>query len=271
MVLLASEPTTKQHPDYAAAKSGDAASAARLVAALTDAGSMAKVRALLDLADTDRPTLASASAYERGGFNAIPSALAQHISDRLGAPSDTNIVQTNVVSHTGASGYGRLARQAAFDGKVDSSREYLLVDDFVGQGGTLANLRGLIERKGGRVIGAVVLTGKVYSAKLTPTERQLHELRTKHGKTLEDWWRRQFGHSFDCLTQSEARYLARSPNADGIRDRLAAEMRAGGGRSHERDHREQGRRYVKDLTAQLTERFPTGAPPLPRCPNPGKR
>ena len=117
---------------------------------------------------------------------------------------------------------GRLARQARFEGDIEAEHEYLMVDDFVGQGGTLANLRGWIEKQGGIVIGAVGLTGKRYSAKLNPSEEQLHELRKKHGPDLEKWWRDHFGHPFNCLTQSEARYLARSPDADTIRDRLAA-------------------------------------------------
>ena len=39
-----------------------------------------------------------------------------------------------------------------------------MVDDFIGQGGTLANLRGWIEEHGGKVVAAVALTGKPYSA-----------------------------------------------------------------------------------------------------------
>ena len=143
------------------------------------------------------------------------------------------------------------------------------VDDFVGQGGTLANLRGWIEKKKGKVIGAVALTGKVYSAKLNPTKEQLHELRHKHGAHFEKWWREQFGHAFDCLTQSEARYLARSPDVDTIRGRLAAAIRQGSGRSHARSPREQ-RKHVKDLKGQLGERFPDGQPARPMPPTPGK-
>jgi hypothetical protein len=155
--------------------------------------------------------------------NAIPTALAELLSENLRLPFETTVVQTNIVSHTGASGYGRLARQARFAGEVQGNCEYLLVDDFIGQGGTMANLRGWIEVQKGEVVGAVALSGKPYSAKLQPSEEQLHELRQRHGKDLEDWWRGHFGHAFDCLTQSEARYLARSPDAGTIRNRLAAE------------------------------------------------
>lgn len=48
---------------------------------------------------------------------------------------ESSIVQTNVVAHTGANGFSRLARQAEFDGSVSKHACYVLVDDFVGQGG----------------------------------------------------------------------------------------------------------------------------------------
>ena len=206
VVLLADETRTARHPEYAAAKAGDAVAAARLVDALVDESGVAAVRRLIEAASLDRaPVLVSAHAYERDGFNAIPAAMARLSSDWLGLPYDTTVVQSNVVGHTGADGYGRLARQAAFAGRV--------------------------EKQGGMVVGAVGLTGKPYSAKLSPAEEQLDELKRKHGPEFEKWWRENFGHAFDCLTQSEARYLARSPDVDTIRDRLAAAVCAGGIRS----------------------------------------
>ena len=135
------------------------------------------------------------------------------------------------MAHTGSDGYGRLARQPDFEGKITYGRDYVLVDDFVGMGGTLANLRGFIEAQGGKVVAAVTLTGKPYSAKLALDEAQLHELREKHGTELETWWQETFGHAFDCLTQSEARYFARSHNADTIRDRIAAAKQTRNSRS----------------------------------------
>lgn len=127
------------------------------------------------------PLLASAHTLERTGVNAIPEALADELARRTGFPVDNSIVQVNVVGHTGANGFIRLARQALFDGEVIKGAEYLLVDDFIGQGGTLANLKGFTESKEGRVIGATVLTGKPYSAKLSPAPEQIEALRIKHG------------------------------------------------------------------------------------------
>jgi len=122
----------------------------------------------------------------------------------------------------GASGFQRLANQAFFAGEVESGHRYLLVDDFVGQGGTLANLIGYVESKGGHAVAATVLTGKPYSAKLAPDDALIEALTDKHGRDLEDWWRERFGFGFDCLTRSEARYLENSPDAQAVRDRLIA-------------------------------------------------
>jgi hypothetical protein len=101
---------------------------------------------------------------------------------------------------------------------VEHGCSYLLVDDFIGQGGTLANLIGYVESAGGHAVGATVLTGKPYSAKLAPDDELIRALRDKHGRHFENWWRKRFG--FDCLTRSEARYLEKSADAQAIRDRL---------------------------------------------------
>ena len=231
-VLLASERETLSHLEYGAAKSGDAVAAARLADALINEAGLAKIREVLDVEESETPVVVSAHAYERDGYNAIPAAMARLMSKRLGIQFDTSIVQTNIVGHTGADGYGRLARQATFGGEVMPGRIYVMVDDFIGQGGTLANLRGWVESNGGKVAHAAGLTGKPYSARLNPTGEQLHDLKKKHGSDFEKWWLEQFGHTFDCLTQSEARYLARSPDAHTIRNRLAAAMREGDSRGH---------------------------------------
>ena len=268
-VLLADETRTKRHSTYAAAKAGDAEAATNLVRELVDEAGITAVRRLLDAVKVSLPVLVSAHAYEHNGFNAIPAALARLLGECLDIPFDTAVVQTNVVGHTGAGGYGRLARQAAFGGEVEKDREYVMVDDFIGQGGTLANLRGWIEKRGGTVGGAVGLTGKLYSAKLSPSKEQLHELRQKHGPDFEKWWREHFGHAFDCLTQSEARYLARSPDVDTIRNRLAAAMREGGFRGRWRSPRAQ-RLHIEDLKKHLADRFPDGQPAAPMRPVPGR-
>lgn len=223
VVIHAPESLVKKHMAYMAAKAGDADAAFALVQDTISTQAVAFLKAMVS---GHAPLLVSAHAFEKAGVNAIPEALADELGRQMGLVADASIVQVNVVGHTGAGGYERLARPASFDGDIVVGAEYLLVDDFIGQGGTLANLKGYIESNGGHVIGATVLTGKDFSAKLKPDAEKIAALRKKHGNSLEAWWIGRFGYSFDLLTQSEARYLERSPDADTIRSRIVAAEQA---------------------------------------------
>ena len=123
--------TWRRKPDVGAAK--------RLAADLISAEAVASVARLVAGRDA---MLLPVHALEAGGVNRIPAAMAELLGERMGLEVEERIVQANTVGHTGASGWGRLARPAVFNGEVASEGNYVLVDDFVGQGGTLANLRG---------------------------------------------------------------------------------------------------------------------------------
>lgn len=217
IVLAAGQSVVKQHAEYEAAKTGDVPSAKRLAASLASPVTMDSIRALLG---GRRPLLVPVHALEDLGYNRIPGAFAELLGERLGLEVETQVIQANVVNHTGASGWQRMVRPAVFDGAVTAGAEYLMVDDFVGQGGTLANLRGYLLHGGGHVLGAITLTGRADSATLALQPDTLGALRQKHGEQIENWWQGVFGYRFDCLTESEARYLVRVENADAIRARL---------------------------------------------------
>ena len=217
--MHASESAVKSHPRYRAAKAGDIAAADLLAAVFANKHCIEPISLL---AVGRQVELVAVHALETEGVNEIPAALAKLLSAELGFRTNETIVQTNTVGHTGASGFHRLANQALFAGHVDRSMSYLIVDDFIGQGGTLANLIGFMRNHDAEVIGATVLTGKPYSAKLAPERSAIETLRSKHGRELEKWWCEEFGFGFDCLTRSEARYLEKSPDAHTIRDRLVA-------------------------------------------------
>ncbi len=224
VIIHASESFVKKHVHYAAAKKGDAEAAGLLVKA---AYSREAEEAIRHMSGGKDHVLVSVHAAEDEGINAIPDALAKALAETLNLRIESGIIQSNVVWHTAADGFGRIARQPEFEGDVIPGQKYLIVDDFVGMGGTIANLKGYIESKGGIVIGVTTLTGKPYSAKIALDRNTWQELRDKHGREIEDWWEKKFGHAFDCLTQSEARYLARTKDADTIRKRIAAAEQEG--------------------------------------------
>jgi adenine/guanine phosphoribosyltransferase-like PRPP-binding protein len=225
VVLHAQESAAKGHAEYQAAKGGDLRAADVLTSQLVSSVAVEQLAGVMEGRSIE---LVPIHALESGGVNEIPAALATVLSRLLGLPVNKSIVQLNSVGHTGAGGFKRLANQALFSGAVVRGQWYFVVDDFVGQGGTLANLIGFIRSQGGQVLGATVLTGRPYSAKLAPDEPQIQALRAKHGPDLEEWWQQNFGFGFECLTRSEARYLDNTADAQTIRDRLAEAGFAGG-------------------------------------------
>jgi hypothetical protein len=87
-------------------------------------------------------------------------------------------------------------------------------------GGTLADLYSHIAGANGKVVGATTLMAVPNSHILPPTRQTLAGWRDKLPQ-LEPWWISQYGHGFEGLTESEARYLASFNATDAVRDRLA--------------------------------------------------
>jgi hypothetical protein len=207
------------HPDYSAAKSGNEVSALTLAQDLLSA---AEIERLRQVVGRDGAVLLPISALEISGFNAIPDAMAQTLAISLGWPTSAGeIVQNNKVGHTRARAFNRLVTPASFEGTVVPGQTYVLVDDHVGLGGTLANLKGFVERHDGTVAAMTTLTESRDARHIALQTDTLTMLRERHGEELETLWREQFGHGLECLTDIEARVLCREPTVDSIRDRLA--------------------------------------------------
>lgn len=207
------------HPGYAAAKAGDVDAALALASDLMSVGGVAAIRDLI----ASRPvSLLPVVADELTGFNAIPDAMAHLLGNELSCPVIAGeIVQTNKVGNTRAPSFQRLVTPATFDGPVQVGANYVLVDDHVGLGGTLASLRGHVEARGGRVIAITTLTKSrdAHVISLRPETRAM--LWMKHGQALDDLWQSQFGYGLDCLTEVEARILCRERSVAAIEDFLA--------------------------------------------------
>jgi hypothetical protein len=206
------------HPDYTAAKSGQREAAVRIACDLL---ADAAVDAIRERVGDRRPTIVPVRAIETTGINLIPDAMSHELGRRLGLPVTTALVQTNTVGHTRASGFHRLAFQPTFDGAVQPRGTYLLVDDHVGLGATLANLRGHIESHGGHVLLATTMSASRGSEVLALRGPTLQALREKHGEPLDAYWRENFGFGIDLLTEAEAGYLRRTPSLDAIRAGVA--------------------------------------------------
>lgn len=223
VVLMHSKSTISDHPLYQAAKGGDLAKAVTLVDDYLNDGALNGIGKLL--APHGDVRLLPVHALEMSGRNKLPVAYAAWLEQRFGLPIEYGIVQADKVSRTGADGFERLVKSVRFDGAVAAGQKYLLIDDAVTQGGTLADLRGYIESRGGVVVGATTLMGKPHSARLAITKPTLGQLRKSLGREFEAWWQEQFGYDFSKLTESEARYINKQitrSGADAVRDTIIA-------------------------------------------------
>lgn len=217
--MHSSVPVRDSHHAYPLAKAGDADAAFELARDLISAETTAQLDAFID---AENPLLLPVIADETTGFNAIPDAMAHVLGGMLGlAVQVGEIVQINKVGHTRAPAFQRLVTPAQFAGEVFADRAYVLVDDHVGLGGTLANLKGFLETNGASVLAITTLTESRDARKISLRPATRAMLWDKHGEALDELWRSQFGHGIDCLTDIEAHNLCRQPSIAAIEDFLA--------------------------------------------------
>lgn len=211
------------HADYAAAKAGDDTAALRVARDVITPGFVEDVRAALP--EGSKPLVVAVQSQEATGNNRIPRMAAEVLAQRLGLQVSEDIVQAAKVNRSAGDALHRLANQPPFTGKVEKGRDYVLIDDTLTQGGTLAQLKTHIEDNGGKVVVATALTGKDYSRRIALNTQSLADVRERFG-SIEPWWRDQFGYGFEGLTESEARTILTLDkgrlDADALRDRVAA-------------------------------------------------
>jgi hypothetical protein len=211
--------TRDAHYNYLAAKGGDADAAWELVIDLVSDDAVADLGAAIG---ARKAVLLPVTAEEAMGFNAIPDTMAHVLGRDLRLPVISGeIVQTNKVGHTRARAFQRIVTPPAFVGPVERGTNYVLVDDHVGLGGTLANLRGHVEGGGGTVIAMTALTESRDGCRISLRSETHAMLRERHGEALDRLWRNQFGYGLDSLTEVEAQILCRQPSVAAIEDFLA--------------------------------------------------
>ncbi len=219
MVIHTTVPVRDADPGYTAAKSGDADAALQLARRLISEISVQQLRELVASPDA---LILPVVADELAGYNAIPDAMSQVLATKLGLQAVAGrIVQTNKVGHTRARTFQRIVTPAAFSGPVLQRGQYVLVDDHVGLGGTLANLKGYLEERGGTVVAMTTLTESRNGRQIALRAATLNMLVAKHGEALETFWQSQFNHGLDALTEIEAQNLGRQESVGTIQDILA--------------------------------------------------
>lgn len=140
--------------------------------------------------------------------NALPFAYAAYLSRTLGCPIDEEIVQIARIGRTKLTKWPRYLFQPSFGGVVRPNQTYIIADDVVSTGGTMAALRSYIIRNGGHVVFATALangTGKNQAFSIT--EQTVNLLLVAFGDGLDEFWTETIGHGIGCLTETEGAFL----------------------------------------------------------------
>jgi hypothetical protein len=163
--------------------------------------------------------------------NALPIQYASHLSTVLEGEIDLQIVQRARVGRTSLSAHQRLLWQPSFDGAVRPDVAYIIADDVLTHGGTLAALRHHILEGGGTVAAYTTLAHRLgHDRPLAISGNTWQQLCSLYGDGLSSFWEREIGHDANCLSEAEGSYLARfgfeqnrtgAPLLDALRDRLA--------------------------------------------------
>ena len=202
----------KAHASYVQAKAGDPKAALDLISDLALAWLMG-VQDRFSLSCT----FVAPHAKEVSGDNAIPQTLAAVCALVYSGKADTSVVQTDRVFHTGADPMERMATRAEFEGEVVAGERYVLVDDVISMGGTLAELSNFIQSRGGLVHDVVVLTNAGRNKSLVPDAKTVRLLKERFHHDIV----KIFGIEPGALSANEASYLVGFRSVDEIRNRLA--------------------------------------------------
>ena len=140
------------------------------------------------------------------GRNQLPLALSQTI----GLPIWLNVRLIHTVSRKALCAMQRLMHRPMFTGYIRPDMNYILVDDVVTQGGTIAALREFVLVQGGRVVAIVALAYAIGSQVIAPLRKHIVRLMVKFGMPLLLLLRiHGIIATFRELTNSQAKYLLR--------------------------------------------------------------
>lgn len=242
----------QKQPEYSLAKAGDTDAAQDMASRLVRDSTLEQIHKAIG---NSKPRIVPVLAEEASGRNKIPLAMAFEVGRRLGLEVDVSIYQAERVARTGEGADYRLAFNPSFDGPVTQGGQYLIFDDTLTMGGTIASLRGFLENRGGNVMAVAVMTAHPGALNIAVKPGMLEAINQKHGPAMDDFWKETFGYGIDQLTQGEAGHLRKSPSVDAIRARIIEARHAIFSQAHARTGVAE-RQQAPEQTARVTPEIP---------------
>lgn len=154
------------------------------------------------------PHLIAPAATVDESQNALAIGYAQWLGKQLEWPVEERVYQQKTRSKDREGPWFRLAHPSTFYGQIDTGASYVIVDDVITLGGTLADLRSFIISKGGNVIAmSAIASPDGTNSQVRLSDLTRHHLEKHYGPDLSGYCLDVLGHSHDCLTNEEGRKL----------------------------------------------------------------
>lgn len=119
--------------------------------------------------------------------------------------------------------FQRLLQNPIFTGFIQRDTAYILVDDVITQGGTIAALRKFVIAQGGKVVAVVALAYAIGSHTIAPKRWNIVMLLVKFGTRLLLFLQiLGIAATFEELTNMQAKYLLRFASVQNMVKKMAA-------------------------------------------------
>ncbi len=199
----------------AAKKFGDAHAAREIVEFLLNDESVYAVGDMVNPSNISNTYVVAPARTYMSPANALPHVFAFVIANELSLPVCMSIYQYDGIKRDQRGFWQRFANPVSFRGNIPKRADFILVDDVVTTGGTLAALRGLIEKQGGNVICMTALSSPGgTNVKLALDPGTCNRLKSAHEGRLARLIKSETHYAIEHLTEPEATKLlaARSPH-----------------------------------------------------------
>lgn len=154
------------------------------------------------------PRLIAPAAHPADSNNALAISYAQWLGREYEWPVEERVFHEKAFKRDLNGAWARIAHVSTFYGEIDTAAAYVIVDDVVTLGGTIADLRSFIVRKGGRVIAASALASPSGdNERVRLGDDTFKQIRTLYGDDISKV-DSLLGYGHRCLTEAEGRKIA---------------------------------------------------------------
>lgn len=205
---------------FPAKKHRDVGAALEICEALYDEQALDDLYEFGENANLGTPIVVAPALLPEESQNVLARTYAKWVANQLHWESGDGIYQLKTMNRDFISdGWFRIAHEPEFYGSVETGRAYLIADDVMTMGGTVASLRGFIESQGGTVFAITALASRNGGhAQISLAENTLSQLKSALDGELALAVSGELGYGVECLTEPEGRFLLRNcPSVDTFR------------------------------------------------------